>query len=219
MCGVEVLARGTGGRTPRASARGPLRTNRHSDRVLLSAAVDQWRRSTICLHRFNAVLLPSHGWYRVDARGNKVCADGSRVDAQFTPDVERLAFPIQFAGEATFPRFLQSRCPSWLRRFADTRQCQKCMRSCRIKSPALVRRNTPKFHWAIAQRTVNPRDAGSGALWRENLSGECRISRRKTALDPLGTRPYLRPVTTNDTWEAIGASRRECELVLVKCLH
>jgi len=56
-----------------------------------------------CLHGFNAILLPAHGWYRVDARGNKVCADGSRVDAQFTPNVERLAFPIQFAGEATFP--------------------------------------------------------------------------------------------------------------------
>lgn len=56
-----------------------------------------------CLHGFNAALLPAHGWYRVDARGNKVCADGSRVDAQFTPDVERLAFPIQFDGEVTFP--------------------------------------------------------------------------------------------------------------------
>lgn len=59
--------------------------------------------SPFCLHGFNAVLLPLHGWYRADARGNKVCADGSRVDAQFTPNVERLAFPIQFAGEATFP--------------------------------------------------------------------------------------------------------------------
>jgi hypothetical protein len=56
-----------------------------------------------CLHGFNAVLLPAQGWYRMDARGNKVCADGSIVDAQFTPNVERLAFPIQFVGEATFP--------------------------------------------------------------------------------------------------------------------
>lgn len=56
-----------------------------------------------CLHGFNALSLPAHGWYRVDARGNKICADGSRVDAQFTPMVERLAFPIQFVGEATFP--------------------------------------------------------------------------------------------------------------------
>ena len=55
------------------------------------------------LHGFNAVLLPAHGWYRMDARGNK-----RGVDAQFTPPtssqlVERLAFPIQFPGEATFP--------------------------------------------------------------------------------------------------------------------
>jgi transglutaminase-like putative cysteine protease len=51
-----------------------------------------------CLHGFNAVLLPAHGWYRIDARGNK-----RGVDARFTPMVEHLAFPIQFPGEATFP--------------------------------------------------------------------------------------------------------------------
>jgi transglutaminase-like putative cysteine protease len=51
-----------------------------------------------CLHGLNAVLLPAHGWYRVDARGNK-----NGVDARFTPMVECLAFPIQFPGEATFP--------------------------------------------------------------------------------------------------------------------
>jgi transglutaminase-like putative cysteine protease len=59
-----------------------------------------------CLHGFNAVLLPVHGWYRVDSRGNKVCTDGSIVDAQFTPGIERLAFPVQFVGEATFPEIL-----------------------------------------------------------------------------------------------------------------
>jgi transglutaminase-like putative cysteine protease len=56
-----------------------------------------------CLHGFNAVLLPAHGWHRMDARGNK-----HGVDAQFTPStssqlVERLAFPIRIPGEATFP--------------------------------------------------------------------------------------------------------------------
>jgi transglutaminase-like putative cysteine protease len=48
-----------------------------------------------CLHGLNAVFLPEHGWYRIDARGNK-----SGVDAQFTPPVERLAFAVQLPGEA-----------------------------------------------------------------------------------------------------------------------
>ena len=49
------------------------------------------------LHGFNAILLPMHGWYRVDARGNH-----PGIDAQFDPPHERLAFPIRFPGEATY---------------------------------------------------------------------------------------------------------------------
>ena len=49
------------------------------------------------LHGFNAVLLPGHGWYRIDARGNR-----PGVDAQFAPPVEHLAFPVRFPGEATY---------------------------------------------------------------------------------------------------------------------
>jgi transglutaminase-like putative cysteine protease len=51
-----------------------------------------------CLHGLNAVQLPGIGWYRIDARGNR--AD---VHAEFTPPIERLAFPIQFAGEKNLP--------------------------------------------------------------------------------------------------------------------
>lgn len=51
-----------------------------------------------CLHGLNAVLLPIHGWYRIDARGNK-----PGVDAQFRPPVERLAFPIRDGSEADLP--------------------------------------------------------------------------------------------------------------------
>src|SRR5690606_10064452 len=40
-----------------------------------------------CLHGLNAVYLEPHGWYRVDARGNK-----PGVDADFCPPAERLAF-------------------------------------------------------------------------------------------------------------------------------
>ena len=50
------------------------------------------------LHGLNAVLLPDHGWYRIDARGNR--AD---VDAQFTPPVERLAFALEHEGEEDLP--------------------------------------------------------------------------------------------------------------------
>lgn len=49
-----------------------------------------------CLHGFNAVYLPSWGWYRLDARGNK-----ATVDCQFTPPHENLAFSIQFPDEET----------------------------------------------------------------------------------------------------------------------
>lgn len=49
-----------------------------------------------CLHGFNAVFLPTVGWYRMDARGNK-----ARINAQFTPPVETLAYGIQFPDEET----------------------------------------------------------------------------------------------------------------------
>jgi transglutaminase-like putative cysteine protease len=51
-----------------------------------------------CLHGLNAIYLPEHGWYRVDARGNK-----TGVNAQFVPPEERLAFQIERQGEADLP--------------------------------------------------------------------------------------------------------------------
>jgi len=51
-----------------------------------------------CLHGLNALYLEEHGWYRVDARGNK-----EGVSADFCPPTERLAFPIVTAGEADLP--------------------------------------------------------------------------------------------------------------------
>jgi transglutaminase-like putative cysteine protease len=46
------------------------------------------------LHGLNAVWLRGFGWYRIDSRGNKL-----GVNAQFSPPIERLAFPIKFPGE------------------------------------------------------------------------------------------------------------------------
>ncbi len=49
------------------------------------------------LHGLNSILLPRHGWYRVDPRGNK-----PGVDAQFTPPHEQLAWPTSAEGEIDF---------------------------------------------------------------------------------------------------------------------
>lgn len=53
------------------------------------------QQGTYCLHGLVAVLLPSHGWYRADPRGNR-----PGVDAQFVPPREQLAFAIEQPGEA-----------------------------------------------------------------------------------------------------------------------
>lgn len=46
------------------------------------------------LHGFNALYLPTYGWYRIDARGNK-----SGINAQFTPPNEQLAYDINLPEE------------------------------------------------------------------------------------------------------------------------
>lgn len=51
-----------------------------------------------CLHGLNAVYLERHGWYRIDARGNK-----TSVAAEFSPPTEHLAFPIVSDGETDLP--------------------------------------------------------------------------------------------------------------------
>ncbi|WP_366524951.1 transglutaminase family protein [Acaryochloris sp. IP29b_bin.137] len=58
------------------------------------------------LHGFNAIYLLETGWYRVDARGNKV-----GIDAQFTPPQERLAYSLQYTEEADFPAVLAEPLP------------------------------------------------------------------------------------------------------------
>lgn len=51
-------------------------------------------RPPFCIHGLNAIYLNGHGWYRVDARGNK-----NGVNAQFMPPVEFLAFGLVNSGE------------------------------------------------------------------------------------------------------------------------
>jgi len=52
-----------------------------------------------CLHGLNAVYLEQFGWYKLDPRGNK-----EQVNAQFTPPLEQLAFPITIEGEFDLPK-------------------------------------------------------------------------------------------------------------------
>lgn len=54
--------------------------------------------SPFCLHGLNAVYLKKHGWYRLDARGNK-----PGITAAFTPPHEQLAFPIDHDLERDLP--------------------------------------------------------------------------------------------------------------------
>jgi transglutaminase-like putative cysteine protease len=55
-----------------------------------------------CLHGLAAVHLDAYGWCRIDPRGNK-----PGVDAQFTPPIEKLAFPIVVNGEMDLPEIWQ----------------------------------------------------------------------------------------------------------------
>ena len=51
--------------------------------------IDDTAESAYCLHGLNAIYLENYGWYRVDARGNKI-----GVNAQFCPPHEQLAFAL-----------------------------------------------------------------------------------------------------------------------------
>jgi len=51
---------------------------------------DEYVKDIYCLHGLNVIYLKEHGWYRVDARGNK-----EGIDAQFTPPHEQLAFALE----------------------------------------------------------------------------------------------------------------------------
>ncbi len=55
-------------------------------------------RPPFCLHGLNAVFLPQHGWYRMDARGNN-----DVVTAELSPPQENLAFSVRQSGEADLP--------------------------------------------------------------------------------------------------------------------
>ena len=62
------------------------------------------------LHGFNAIYLPTYGWYRVDARGNK-----QGINAQFIPPKEQLAYTNHADGEIDYGIILAEPWPTVVR--------------------------------------------------------------------------------------------------------
>lgn len=63
-----------------------------------------------CLHGLNAVYLHHHGWYRIDARGNR-----PGICAEFHPPREALAFPIREQEERDLPEIWPEPLPEVIR--------------------------------------------------------------------------------------------------------
>ncbi|MBV6496282.1 MAG: transglutaminase family protein [Acidobacteria bacterium ACB1] len=84
-------------------------------RVLRKGTVE----SGYALHGLNALYLEDVGWFRVDPRGNK-----PGVDSQFSPDEEKLAYPIrEELGEYDYPHVLTEPLLSVIRAMRDTKDC------------------------------------------------------------------------------------------------
>ena len=75
-----------------------LRANRIPAGLCYQRLTIENNRPPLSLHGLNAVFLPDVGWYRIDARGTK-----PGVEADFTPPVEKLAFPVLHEQEADLP--------------------------------------------------------------------------------------------------------------------
>ena len=65
----------------------------------------EYVKDVYCLHGLNAIYLKEHGWYRVDARGNK-----EGVNATFNPPNEQLAFELE-ENEFDIPDILEEPLP------------------------------------------------------------------------------------------------------------
>lgn len=72
------------------------------------------------LHGLNAVYLDGHGWYRIDARGNK-----PGVQADFSPPVERLAYPARAVGEADIAGIWPAPLPVVVKVLTESATCEQ----------------------------------------------------------------------------------------------
>jgi transglutaminase-like putative cysteine protease len=130
-----------------------------------------------CLHGFNAVWLPDHGWYRIDARGNRPRGDKPGIDCQFDPPRERLAFDPQLPGEAALREILAEPLPLVVDAL------------CNSATLAAVLANLPDllFCTAPARACIRSRQLGTSsscaAPARGALRGRCR--------SPCSQRQYL----------------------------
>jgi transglutaminase-like putative cysteine protease len=97
----EVLAAGTGYCYAKSHLLAALLRANGIPAGLCYQRLTAYEDGQYSLHGLNSVYLPEHGWYRIDARGNK-----PGVDAQFVPPIERLAFRPVEAGEADFTAIL-----------------------------------------------------------------------------------------------------------------
>ena len=73
-----------------------------------------------CIHGLNAVYLRRFGWYRLDARGNK-----PGIQAEFSPPIEQLAFPIISEGESDLPGILDEPIPEVVQVLKESTDFQK----------------------------------------------------------------------------------------------
>ena len=95
----DVLAQGTGYCYAKSHLLAALlRANKIPAGLCYQRLTISGDKPPFCLHGLNAVYLKNHGWYRIDARGNK-----EETNAQFCPPKEQLAFPILSEGEADLP--------------------------------------------------------------------------------------------------------------------
>jgi transglutaminase-like putative cysteine protease len=76
------------------------------------------------LHGLNAVFLREHGWYRIDARGNK-----PGVQAEFCPPVEKLAYAARAAGEADIAGIWPAPLPAVIRALTESETCEQVYRN------------------------------------------------------------------------------------------
>ena len=113
----------------------------------------------------------------------------------------RLAFPIQFAGEATFPEIYAEPLPvvvQTLRRYATVAEVYVNLPDVAAGADRLVGQRVVGSRLGhIGTRVPGQPKIRATRVWgrfgEKNFLNGTRISRRKTALDPLGTRPYSPP--------------------------
>jgi N-acetylglutamate synthase-like GNAT family acetyltransferase len=126
-----------------------------------------------CLHGLNSVHLKRHGWYRIDARGNK-----SGVDAAFCPPTERIAFPVTVPSECDLPGLFADPLPEIVEVLSTCATEDDVFRRLPDKlwpepAPRTVQKipgNSPKTADRILRRAIAADAPAIEALYRELVS-------------------------------------------------